>query len=268
MEGAIRRAMASSPSPGRGASASDADVRRLAQEMLDRESRARAARAADGGGAGKPGGGYGGASAHVDSYIEAIANDRVALGQAAAQRAGAGAHGRAPAAASRMSAPQRSLLLQELGRSMRRAAANYLSVLMRSSCGQLPVEVTRELESEVRAQLRAKVDAILSLVVRDYPHEAASAADACGVVPGTLSYTHLEQQFRSLQDAAVRYGAGASEGGGATLNALVLPQVDSFCRAVLQTAELRQEVEPLVALLVTYATARLKESTNGGSRNI
>lgn len=249
MEGAIRRAMASSPSGHKGR-ASNADVRRLAQEMLDRESRARAVAVRSGGPGNSLGGGT--ASAHVDSYgyAETIRNDRLAMGQpgqAGESRLGGG--------------PARESLLQELGRSMRRAAANYLGVLMRSSCGQLPGEVRSELENEVRAQLRAKVDSILSLVIRDYPRDgapAASAADACGVVPGTLSYTHLEQQFRSLQEAAARYAPG---GGSAALNALVLPQVDSFCRAVLQTSELRQEVEPLVALLVTYATARLKEGS-------
>ena len=142
---------------------------------------------------------------------------------------------------------------------MQRATANYLSVLMRSSCGNLPAEVTRELENEVRTQLRAKVDSILSLIIRDYPssrHASPSATDACGVVSGTLSFTHLEQQFRLLQEATAGY-----KPDGQALNALVLPRVDSFCRSVLQTAELRQEVEPLVALLVTYATARLREGS-------
>mmetsp|Transcript_7896 Transcript_7896/g.28005 ORF Transcript_7896/g.28005 Transcript_7896/m.28005 type:complete len:567 (-) Transcript_7896:104-1804(-) len=119
-------------------------------------------------------------------------------------------------------------LLQTLDTLMQRSTDEYLTTLMTAG-HDLPREVRTQISNEVRTQLEAKVDDVLGGVI-ERSRGAPTADD------------ELATQFRRLQTG----GGNAGE-------------VKAFCSAVLKTSDVRQEIEPLVALLVTYASARLRE---------
>jgi len=129
--------------------------------------------------------------------------------------------------------------------SMQRARERYLQVLMQSA-RSLPDDVTYELYREVRSKLELKVRDIINDVAgarRTHAH-----TPYCEAVPCSCVYLCLQKKFRDiLRSCHERNG----------LDYHVESLIVDYCQEVLETPEVRQEVEPLVALLVTYAAARI-----------
>lgn len=130
-------------------------------------------------------------------------------------------------------------LLIEMSQRMHVVTTNYLDQLM-ESCQEknLPGEIVEEIRREVQLQLEAKVEQMLEAVV-----DASYASNA-------ESSDTLVNSFKSV--ISMRVGRERSSGIG------------RFCDAVLQSPALREEIEPLVALLTTFALSNLKKKEVGG----
>ncbi len=86
-------------------------------------------------------------------------------------------------------------------------------------------------------------------------------------------FTNVEGRVRleparrlDLQDlfALLLTGATAAAHRGADLDGALLGEVDAFCRALLQTPQLRSEAEELATLLISYGVAKLEEAGESG----
>jgi hypothetical protein len=127
-------------------------------------------------------------------------------------------------------------LLEAIGEAMHRANESYLDRAI-APASSLPKEVQAQIRTEVSSQLEAKVDNVLSATI-------------------TVSQSGGSSGSADVDGLAVRFSALVAVGGGDDA-------IGSFCDAVLANAEVRKTVEPLVNLLVQYATSRLKEATGG-----
>jgi len=140
-------------------------------------------------------------------------------------------------------------LLDNLGSCMHMNNEEYLDTLLRPAVSTLPEEMVSQLRSDMSVQLEQHVDSILEKVISIAQGDSgvAGSSDA-----GVRS---LAAQFT----AVVSKGSAAGSGEGSP--------VDDFCKGVLALPQLKQEMEPLSTLLVTYAQARLQEAAahEGGS---
>jgi hypothetical protein len=160
----------------------------------------------------------------------------------------------ATAAAAAASAPGAALLLRrspqffdELGEAMHRANEAYLDRSL-AAAAALPAEVQAQIRAELQQQLEAKLDAILSATIK---------ATQAGAPPsGAPARDALVAHFARVMTAAA---AGAAAG-----DAAADASIDGFCAAVLALAEVRETIEPLVSLLINYASSRLEEVAAGG----
>ena len=189
------------------------------------------------------------------SYLEEVEADRRAIESIEIAKRGSETPLRATTATSNSpvrEAPELSIaeidsgvyamVLSEIDACMKKHYNDYLDILMQS-CDELPNEVIGELRSEVQMQLHARGDVILNGVREEVASHRSSAAPP---------RTGLERQLwhilqKAYADKSVRD------------NPHTMKMIHRYCKSVLQTPELRQEIEPLVALLVTYAAARLNE---------
>eukprot|EP00949_MAST-11_sp_MAST-11-sp1_P003996 g3996.t1 len=130
---------------------------------------------------------------------------------------------------------------------MKDCVSSYMKVLM-GACGGLPAPVVQEIAGEVELLLNAKVDTLLRGVqgqVEKRPDGLSTPAtgDNGGAVTEEALQGGMRYLVRTKQRDPDRLGEEA----------------EKFCWAVLKMPDLRQEIEPMVALLVTYAQARLSE---------
>lgn len=127
-------------------------------------------------------------------------------------------------------------LLESLGEIMHEANEALLENLM-TTARSLPAQVHSQIRKEVQTALEEKVDEMLSTII----------SGASGQVPRSTP-TDVRQcvdQFVDMLEED-KTSAGAPPA-----------HVRSFCDKVLACDQLRSEIEPLLALLVTYATSRL-----------
>jgi hypothetical protein len=129
-------------------------------------------------------------------------------------------------------------LLEALGECMHRANEGYLDRVV-ALAGGLPKEVQAQIRTEVQAQLESKVDNVLAAVIT-VSQSGGGSSSGSGEVDGLAS----------------RFAAMVALGGSDEA-------VQAFCDAVLGSGEVKKTIEPLVNLLVQYATSRLKEATGG-----
>mmetsp|Transcript_16348 Transcript_16348/g.31755 ORF Transcript_16348/g.31755 Transcript_16348/m.31755 type:complete len:847 (-) Transcript_16348:53-2593(-) len=154
------------------------------------------------------------------------------------------------------SAPQRHLsrqdstsdaqnIMREIHMKLERAKEAYLSSLM-SSARDLPQTILYEIEEEVRAQLDQHCRRILNDIV------LGRRATAQKVRDNDLLQRHTYEQLVAVYKNILRLQR-ANDYSYMNWSR----QVDDLCEGILHTTELRQEIEPLVALLSTYANAKL-----------
>ena len=155
-----------------------------------------------------------------------------------------------PAASSPSAPPGGAAVLEQLGATMHAANEAYVDRLLSAAMGNarpagtqpLPPVVVAQVRTEVQAQLEAKVDSLLADVINaaqelQQNSAAAAAAAAAGGKP-------------ALAALFLRVLAGGGQGDAS---------VAAFCDAVLAHDDIRLAIEPLVSLLVTYATSKLEE---------
>ena len=105
---------------------------------------------------------------------------------------------------------------------------------------QEPKEVVDEIQAETYSQLSAKTELIVSQVARP----AGLAADE------TYAALVTSQNAQALEDA---FNGMAEQGRPED------DEVNEMGLAIVQLPEMKQEIEPLVQLLASYATARLQD---------
>eukprot|EP00941_MAST-03F_sp_MAST-3F-sp1_P002997 g2997.t1 len=132
----------------------------------------------------------------------------------------------------------RKQLLIEMSQRMHITTTRYLDQLI-ASCYEknLPKEIVGEIRREVQLQLEAKVEQMLEAVV-----DASYAAGAESVDP-------LVRSFKAITEAPA---------GGRRSKSIA-----RFCDDVIDSHALREEIEPLVALLTTFALSNLKKQKKG-----
>lgn len=134
----------------------------------------------------------------------------------------------------------------ELGERMHRANETYLDrALSGAGATGLPAEVQQQIRAEVTNQLEPKVDSLLACTIKAVQTFGAGAA-------GKTSAQVLEGTSPSLVAHFLQVLLGGGRGAEGDL--------DGFCAAVLAQEEVKKAVEPLVALLVSYATSRLQDA--------
>jgi hypothetical protein len=130
-----------------------------------------------------------------------------------------------------------SALLEAIGEAMHRANETYLDNALRSALS-LPKEVQAQIRTEVSSQLESKVDSVLS---------AAITVSQSGNSSGNAEIDSLASKFTQLITSGITNGNDNN--------------INSFCDNALNSSEIKKTVEPLVNLLVQYASSRLKEAT-------
>lgn len=125
---------------------------------------------------------------------------------------------------------------------MHRANESYLDAVL-APASTLPREVQAQIRAEVQAQLEGKLDVILATVIR---------AAQSGSVTGSDGKDALVAHFARVMAVAAGEAPATPE-----------TSVDAFCEQVLRHGEVLDTVNPLVSLLVTYATSRLQDGTTG-----
>lgn len=127
-------------------------------------------------------------------------------------------------------------LLEALGEAMHRANETYLDKAI-SFAGTLPKEVQAQIRTEVQAQLESKVDNVLAAVITVSQNGSGSSS-------GNGEIDALGQRFSAF------IASSPSE-----------DSIAGFCEDVLASGEIKKTIEPLVNLLVQYASSRLKEAS-------
>mgnify|MGYP005990980443 CR=1 FL=1 len=166
---------------------------------------------------------------------------------AASARSGGGAGAASPG---RSTLPTVSKdLLDDLGSCMHSNNEAYLDTLLRPAVSTLPEEMVSQLRSDMAVQLEQHVDSILEKVI------SIAQGDSAAATSSDAGVRSLAAQFTAVVSKGS--AAGAEEGS----------PVDDFCKGVLALPQLKQEMEPLSTLLVTYAQARLQEAAaqDGGA---
>jgi len=123
-------------------------------------------------------------------------------------------------------------LLQRLGKAMHAANEEYLDKVMKPG-SSLPPALFQQIREETRAELENKVDDVLARFINK---TGAGDADAIAADP-------LAAMFASI------------------LNGTSSRTVEEFATAVVGSEEVRHDIEPLVALLFTYANSRIEEQS-------
>jgi hypothetical protein len=136
------------------------------------------------------------------------------------------------------------MFFDDLGQRMHEANESYLdAALSAAGASSLPAEVQQQIRAEVTQQLEPKVDALLAATIKTIQQRNARAA-------GTAPY---EGTSRGLVSHFLRVLLRAADGASDPA------ALDGFCQDVLAHEDVKKAVEPLVALLVSYATSRLQE---------
>ena len=125
---------------------------------------------------------------------------------------------------------------------MHEANEAYLGRVMQSG-SNLPPSLLEQIKEEVRAELESKVDAVLATVINK-----TGGGDAEEIASDPLAH-----MFNDV------LASGAGGGSGTT--------VADFAAAVVEDEQVRNDIEPLVALLFTYANSRIEEKGSGGAAN-
>lgn len=176
----------------------------------------------------------GGMNEPVDSYLDHVSDDRAAFDQM--ER---GLNDQQMS----QSPPQQQDLAQELLHKTAGFAQAYVQDLMEVQCAGLPEEVVNEIEAETSSQLESKTQLIVENISRP------------GGTPVSEEYATLvsEQNASALDNAFMRLkepGRSASE---------MDMELSHMGQAIVQLPELKQEIEPLVQLLTSYASSRLQD---------
>lgn len=135
-------------------------------------------------------------------------------------------------------------ILLVLKRKLQQARQTYLDSVLQA--GQLlPGSIRAELFDKVNAELEKKVREIISDIAgarRSHEH-----SERCTAVPDACIYCLLQRKFREILRSCRETGF---------VDIHIESQIDDYAKTVISSNEVREVVEPLVALLVTYATAK------------
>eukprot|EP01029_Cantina_marsupialis_P027608 TRINITY_DN773085_c0_g1_i1.p1 TRINITY_DN773085_c0_g1~~TRINITY_DN773085_c0_g1_i1.p1 ORF type:complete len:541 (-),score=172.26 TRINITY_DN773085_c0_g1_i1:310-1896(-) len=121
-------------------------------------------------------------------------------------------------------------LLASIGSGLEEANEEYLERVLPSD-NELPEALLQEISKEVRMQLEGKVDSVMAAIMGVEDSEPVTDLE------------DLQQAFQNLMQ----------------FQTVDPSHVQAFCRSVLEVPEVRKKVEPLVALLITYAKSKLKD---------
>lgn len=192
-------------------------------------------------------------TAQLDAYLDTIARDRRAIDAMEADlrasgggdNSGARGGGAAAAAAAEQALVQ---TMSGLKSPIAETQGRYLDVLM-DSCKTLPALVVSEIKTEVAGLLDAKIQGKLDELAR----ALSDPATATSVVAAPIS---VENPSHAQLLGGLAHLVSLDAAGGARAEAS-----GNFALSMIKSGDVRQEIEPMVALLVTYAQARLNENT-------
>jgi len=145
---------------------------------------------------------------------------------------------------SKQQSPSTEGVLRGIYACLNRSKEAYLSSLL-STANTLPQTVVFEIEQEIRERLDRKAKKVLNDVI------GGGRGRNFDDLPMSSSYSSLSLEFKSILRARRVSRESTFE---------TMKQIERFCDSLLHATEVRQEIEPLVALLVTYAKARLGTS--------
>ena len=128
----------------------------------------------------------------------------------------------------------------------------YLEVLM-ESCSSLPALVVSEIKTEVSGLLDAKISGKLDELGKGLVAQGAGAMAAAA--PISVENPSNEQLMGGLAHLA-----SLTQDSSVTQPAIAEAS-SKFALSLIKSDDVRQEIEPMVALLVTYAQARLNENS-------
>lgn len=186
-------------------------------------------------------------SSQLDDYLEAIARDRKAISAMEADlnardEISRGNSTEDGGAAKDLPAQALEQSMSSLAGPMAETQSRYLDVLM-DSCKSLPALVVNEIRTEVAGLLDAKIKGKLNEL------EQAAKSPATVAAPIGIDNPTSAQLAGGLAHL-ISLGPGPDKDEASSKLALSL----------IKSADVRQEIEPMVALLVTYAQARLNEN--------
>ena len=115
----------------------------------------------------------------------------------------------------------------------------------------LPVQVVTEIKAEIEALLTAKVSERLNKITNQY-----SSNTNIPPMPLNTDEPTDEQLLRGYSSLVVM----TSESIGQGVTNERRSSMDQFAKCIVTNSDVREEIEPMVALLVTYAQARLTET--------
>jgi hypothetical protein len=163
----------------------------------------------------------------VDSYLTHVSDDRAAFDQMERDL-------------DQMSPQQ---LAQELLRKTTGFAQSYVQDLMEVQCEGLPEEVVNEIEAETSSQLESKTQLIVENISRP---DGTPVSEEYATLVSDQNANALDNAFMRLKEP----GRSASE---------MDTELSHMGQAIVQLPELKQEIEPLVQLLTSYASSRLQD---------
>lgn len=194
-------------------------------------------------------------TAQLDAYLDSMAQDRerIKAMEDELQRVESRAPDTSRTAATNIDTNKESLAqaLQGLAAPIKDTQGKYLEVLM-ESCASLPALVVSEIQTEVSGLLDAKISGKLDELHKGLIGQGSNAMAAAA--PISVENPSNEQLISGLaylvslaQDESVTPSARAEASS-------------KFALSLIKSGDVRQEIEPMVALLVTYAQARLNEN--------
>jgi hypothetical protein len=170
-----------------------------------------------------------GDTGQVDSYLDQVTDDRQAIERMEQDLAGGGDD-------------QRLDIMLRLNEAVNQHAQQFVEDML-VQCSNLPEEVVEEIRAETSTQLGAKTELIVSQMARPV---GAPAEEAYETLVSSQNARALEEAFNGM----VQQGPAVDE-----------QEVFEMGMAIVQLPEIRQEIEPLVALLTSYASARLEDGS-------
>ena len=186
-------------------------------------------------------------TAQLDVYLDSIARDRQAIDAMAADLLAVGESGSVVSAdSSAAGAVSLAQTMEELAGPISDTKDRYLDVLM-ESCSSLPALVVSEIKTEVAGLLDAKMKGKLGDLKKSLETIPSASAIAAPISVENPSHEQLVSGLAHLVSLPLGDAARTEAN-------------KKFALSMIKSGDVRQEIEPMVALLVTYAQARLNEN--------
>eukprot|EP00948_MAST-09A_sp_MAST-9A-sp1_P003305 g3305.t1 len=157
------------------------------------------------------------------------------------------------------------LVLNAIRQTLRKQEQKYVSFIVRASCESLnfPGKVLEAIQEEAMANLEGMVSTVIDSIVQNQNSPEIHASPLLWNGKGDKGQP-APPSIRQLEDALAYFfdwttkNLATIRARNRSAGSILQDEIDVFCQALLQLPNVRNQFEPMVAMLASYAQERLK----------